>query len=304
MKWGNLKWSLPGALIVLYLLSGVYVVGSDEMGVVVMFGQVIENRVPPGIHYRLPWPITSVQTPQVAAIRRMSIGFEMFKHLQDIPPSREESERLTGDMNVVFVALMVQYTIQDPARYLYETEAPDFLIRKAGEAFLCQKVGTIRVDDLLTVSKSEVELCVRQKLQAFLDSIAAGLLIRSCNLQKIEPPTEIIEAFNDVARAKANREKIINEAQTYSSELLPRTRGEAQKTVQDAQARSAARISRAQGDVDRFDKLLAEYNRNPSILSQRLFWDTVQEILTKVRKVIVEDKKGQETNLRIVQPAP
>lgn len=208
-------------------------------------------------------------------------------------------------MNVISVAMMVQYTVQDPAKYLYETESPDFLIRKAGEAFLCQKVGTLRVDDLLTVSKAEVELFVRQRLQVFLDSIGTGLLVQSCNLQKIEPPSEVIEAFNEVSRAKANREKIINEAQTYAAELIPRTRGEAQKTVLAAQSQAAARLGQAQGDMARFEKLLVEYHHDSTILRQRLFWDSVQEILGKARKLIVDEgKKGAGTTLRIVQPGP
>ncbi len=158
---------------------------------------------------------------------------------------------------------------------------------------------------MLTVSKAEVERSVRQNLQAFLDSIGTGLLVQSCNLQKIEPPAEVIEAFNDVARAKSNREKTINDAQTYASELIPRTRGEAQKNLLAAQSQSAARLGQAQGDVIRFDKLLTEYHRDPAVLSQRLFWDSVQQILSKARKLIIEEgKKGEGTTLRIVQPGP
>ena len=302
MSTGKIIQGSAAVLIAFYLLLGIYVVGSDEMGVVLSFGRVIADRVPPGIHYHLPWPLAKATKVKVTAIRRMSIGFEFARQLQNIPPSREESERLTGDMNVISAAAMVQYTIEDPAKYLYSVESPDFLVRKVGEAFLCRKIGTIPVDDLLTVSKAEVELSVRQSLQAFSDSLDAGLLIRSCNLQRIEPPPEVIEAFNEVSRAKANREKTISEAQTYAAELIPRSRGEAQKQVQAAQGRAAAQVSRAVGEVARFDKLLAEYQRGPAILKQRLFWDTVQEILSKARKVIIEQDKGN--TLRIVQPAP
>jgi membrane protease subunit HflK len=293
-----------GLLLLIYLLSGLYVVSSDELGVVVSFGKVVANRVPSGMHYHVPWPFAGAKTPQVTAIRRMSIGFQILKDAQGLPPEREESERLTGDMNVISATLMVQYTIHDPAQYLFHAEDPDFLIRKAGEAALCQKIGISRVDDLLTVSKSEVELFVRRNLQDFLDSARAGLLIRSCNLQKIEPPPEVIEAFNEVARAKSNREKVINEARTYGSELIPRARGEAQRLTQEAHSNAAAQLGRAQGDVARFDKLLTEYRRSPEILRRRLFWDTVQQILSKARKVIIEDDKKGGTKLRIVQPTP
>ncbi len=302
MSKGKIIQGSVAVLIALYLLLGIYVVGSDEMGVVLSFGRVIADRVPPGIHYHLPWPLAKATMVKVTAIRRMSIGFEFAKQIQSIPPSREESERLTGDMNVISVAAMVQYTIEGPAKYLFAAESPDFLVRKAGETYLCQKIGNIRVDDLLTVSKSEVELFLRQRLQAFSDSLDIGLLIRSCNLQRIEPPPEVIEAFNEVSRAKANRERTINEAQTYAAELIPRSRGEAQKQTQTAQARGAGQVSRAEGEVARFDKLLTEYKRDPAILKQRLFWDTVQVILSKARKVIIEQGKGN--TLRIVQPAP
>ena len=289
-------------LILVYLLFGLYVVESDEMGVLLSFGRVIADRIPPGIHYHLPWPLAKATKVKVTAIRRMSIGFEFAKQLQNVSASREESERLTGDMNVISAAAMVQYTIEDPAKYLFSAESPDFLLRRAGEAFLCRKIGTIPVDDLLTVSKAELELFLRQSLQAFSDSLGVGLLIRACNLQRIEPPPEVIEAFNEVSRAKSNREKTINEAQTYAAELIPRSRGEAQKQTQTAQAHGAAQVGRAEGEVARFDKLLTEYKRDPAVLKQRLFWDAVQEILSKARKVIIEQDKGN--TLRIVQPTP
>ncbi|MCX6639334.1 MAG: FtsH protease activity modulator HflK [bacterium] len=290
---------LLGCLAV-YILSGLYTVASDEMGVVTSFGKVIDDRIPPGIHYRFPWPITRLKTPQVTAIKRMSIGFKLAEKAVGTEPSRAESERLSGDANVISVAMMVQYTIRDPADYLYRTEGADFLVRKAGEALLCQKIGQIPVDDLLTVSKAEVEQYLRKELQVFSDRIKAGLQIRSCNLQKIEPPLEVIESFNDVSRAKANREKTINDAYSYQSELLPKARANAQQLVQNAQAQAAAKVSQAQGEVARFEKLLIEYSKNPAILRQRLYWDTLEPILAKARKLIIEDGKGDGTKLRIV----
>ena len=149
--------SIALVVFIVYILFGIYTVGSDEMGVVTMFGKVIQDRVPPGIHYTLPWPFTRVQTPRVTVIKRMSIGFKLAEQLQGIKPSREERERLSGDANVIDMSMMVQYTVRDPADYIYKTEGPDFLLRKAGEALLCEKVGRIPVDNLLTVSKAEVE---------------------------------------------------------------------------------------------------------------------------------------------------
>jgi membrane protease subunit HflK len=297
---------LLSILLMLYLLSGIYSVGSDEMGVVTMFGHVLADRVPPGIHYSAPWPFTRIYKPKTTAIRRMSIGFKLMDQIQGIKPSRDESERLSGDSNVLTISLMVQYTVRDPADYLFKTEAPDFLVRKAGEALLCAMVGKLGVDDLLTVSKAEVEQNVRGGLQAFSDSVGAGLRIQSCSLQKVEPPQEVIESFNDVARAKANREKTINEARTYHSELIPRARAQAQQIIQTAEAAAAARLGQAEGDVARFEKILLEYRRNPEILRQRLFWETVQVILVGAQKYIIEegDGKNQGTTLRVVTTTP
>ncbi|MBU1881875.1 FtsH protease activity modulator HflK, partial [bacterium] len=259
-----------GVVLGIYLLFGFYTIASDQMGVVTMFGKVINDRVSPGIHYRLPWPFTSVQKPQVTAIRRMSIGFKLAEQMQGMRPSREERERLSGDWNVITVSLMVQYTVRDPAQYLFKTEGPDFLLRKVGEALICEKVGRFPVDEMLTVGKFEVEQYVRSGLQAFVDQVDAGILIRSCNLQKVEPPAEVIESFNEVSRAKANREKVINEAHAYQSELLPRARAEAQQIKQLAEAQARERIRQAAGEVERFEKLLTEYRRNPEVLKQRL----------------------------------
>ncbi len=288
--------------LVIYLLFGFYTIASDEMGVVTLFGKVIEDRVPPGIHWKLPAPFTRVDKPKVTVIKRMSIGFKLAEQIQGIKPSREERERLTGDANVLRVAMMVQYIVRDPADYLMNTEGPDFLLRKAGEALLCEEVGSVSVDELLTVRKAEVEQFLRQGLQTFSDEMRAGFHIQSCNLQKVEPPSEVIESFNEVSRAKSNREKIINEARTYQSELLPRARAESQRIIQSAQASAAARISQAEGEKARFDKLLVEYRRNPNILRQRLFWDCVQSILTESRKIIINDDEGN--TLRIITTPP
>ncbi len=274
------------------------------MGVLSMFGKVIKDRIPSGIHYRLPWPITTIEKPKVTAIKRMSIGFKLAEQLQGIKSSREERERLTGDANVINLSMMVQYTVRDPAIYLYNAETPDFLLRKAGEAFLCEKVGRIPVDELLTVAKAEIEQHIRSSLQVFCNNFNTGLQITSCNLQTVEPPAEVIEAFNEVSRARADKEKIINEAHSYRSELLPAARGRAQEITQTAEAQAAGRISRAEGETDRFNKLLVEYQRNPQVLRQRLFWDCVQVILTDARKIIIEDKVNRETSVRIIVPPP
>ncbi len=294
-----------GILLLIYLAFGFYTVGSDEMGVVISFGKVVADRVPPGIHYHLPWPFATVRTPKATVIKRMSIGFKLAEQLQGIPPSREERERLTGDANIINVAMMVQYTVRDPADYLFNAEGADFLLRKAGEGLLCRKIGSIPVDDLLTVGKAEVEQYLRRGLQAFMDSLGVGILVKSCNLQKVEPPAEVIESFNEVSRAKANREKTINEARTYRSELLPQARAQAQQIIQQAQARAAQRVQKAKGELKRFEKLLAQYRRDPQVLKERLFWDTVQKILTGARKIIIEDEgQGKGTTVRIVTPQP
>jgi membrane protease subunit HflK len=294
-----------GIILIIYLAFGFYTVGSDEMGVVISFGKVIADRVPPGIHYCLPWPFTTVKTPKATVIKRMSIGFKLAEQVQGIPPTREERERLTGDANIITVAMMVQYTVRDPADYLFNAEGADFLLRKAGEGLLCRKIGSIPVDDLLTVGKAEVEQVMRRGLQAFMDSMEVGILVKSCNLQKVEPPSEVIESFNEVSRAKANREKTINEARTYRSELLPKARAQAQQIIQQAQARAADRVQQAKGELKRFEKLLVEYRRDPKVLRERLFWDTVQEILTKARKIIVQDEtRGNGTTVRIITPQP
>lgn len=293
---------LIGIAVILYISTGFYTIGSGEMGVVTFFGRVVEDKVAPGIHYNLPWLFVKVYKPSVGIVKRMSIGFKLMDQVQDIPPSRDESERLSGDSNVITVSMMVQYTVRDPADYLFATEGADFLLRKAGEAFLCEKVGNISVDELLTVGKLQVEQYIRQGLQAFSDSIGAGFQIRSCNLQKVEPPQEVIESFNEVSRAKADREKIINEAHSYHSDILPKARAQSQKIFQQAQAESAARISQAEGEVARFEKLYTEYRRDPSVLKQRLYWDTIEDILQKARKIIIEE--NQKGNLRIVTSPP
>ena len=281
-------------VIALYLASGIFVVAPDEQGVVRRFGKFVRIESP-GLNYHLPYPIETVVTPAVTQVKRVEIGFRTISfgqptRYQEVPA---EALMLTGDENIVSADAIVQYKIKDPVSYLFNIILPEETVKNAAEAALRQVIGERKIDEALTVGKYEIQEETKKLLQDLLDSYKAGIFIVAVQLQDVNPPKEVQEAFKDVASAKEDKSKYINQAQGYENDLIPKARGEAVKMTKEAEGYKIERIKKAEGDVAKFNNILTEYKKGEYITQARLYLETMEEILPNMNKVIVDLKENQ-----------
>ena len=281
------------AVVGLWLLSGIYIINPDEQGVVLRFGKY-ERTEGPGPHYAWPVPIETVYKPQVTQVLRSEVGFRSVGQsatfqqgqVRTIP---EEASMLTGDENIVNVQFSVQYKISDPVQYLFNVSAPAALVRNAAEAAMREVIGNSQIDSAITDGKLKIQSEATQLLQQILNRYGAGIHVIAVQLQDVHPPQDVIEAFKDVASAREDKSRIINEAEAYRNELLPKARGQAAAMRNQAEAYSATRVRNAEGDASRFDALRVEYEKAPKVTKQRLYYETMEDILAGAGEKVLMD---------------
>lgn len=296
------------ALAALYLLSGVYVVNPGEEAVVRRFGRVVQPRVGEGLHYRFPWPVERADKVNVSEIRREGIGVTPPEHgLRLHPP--EEVQVLTGDENIVNLKVIVQYRVKDPADFLLRVDYDaNPLIRNAIRHALTAVGAEARVDDLLTVGRTELQRAVQAAGQRTLDEYRSGVQLVNLTLQEVIPPREAADAFRDVASAREERAKAINDAQGYRNSIVPEARGKAERMLREAEGYQADAVNRARGDAARFASILGEYRRSAGengteVTLYRYYVEAMEKILPRVRKYVVDPKgRNERVNIRVVEP--
>ena len=299
-KLKNLKfpiWKIGVAVVViLWLLSGIYIVAPEEMGVVKRFGE-FDRLTGPGPHYHIPYPFESVLTPDVAKVRRIEVGFRSTSQSGDfeqgqIRPIVDESLMLTGDENIVDVQFIVQFQIDDPVAYLFNVDDPEATVKNAAEAAMREIIGKSEIDDALTTGKHEIQIMTQDLTQDILNLYKTGILIVSVQMQNVHPPNEVIDAFKDVASAREDRSKIVNQAKAYRNDILPRAQGRASIIVNEAQAYAESKILQAEGDANRFLAVLEEYNKAKDVTRLRLYLETMEAIYSDpgVQKVILSNE--------------
>lgn len=293
------KWIL--VLFVLYLLSGFYIVGSDEVGVVRLFGRVWQRRVPSGLHYRPPFPITRLDKVKVRQIRRITVGMEAIDVVVGRQAHPLQAQFLTGDQNIILVRTVVQYTVRDPVRFLFAASEPEGLAGKIVEAALTNEIAQMTVDEIMTTGKIAIQNLVRQKAQKRLDEI--GVSIAAVTIEKVAPPEPVKDAFEAVTQARQTRYRLILEAQSYANTIIPQARGESQKIINEALAYRDRRVAEAKGEAERFLALLAEYRMAKDVTRARLYLEAMEKLLPKIKKVIV-DPKGGQLDVGMVQKQP
>jgi membrane protease subunit HflK len=290
-------WLVIAAVVAVYFLTGIYAVQPEEMGVVVRFGRVVADAVAPGIHYHLPAPIEKVHKPKTAEIKQVFVGA-----IGGRWPSGG-LEMITGDTNVILLQVIIQYAINDPVSYLFSTEDPQALVSYIGEEALARVVGSMGVDDLLTTEKLSAQDKVKARVQSVLDAYSAGIEVIGAYFQEISPPVEVAYAFRDVASAREDRNRIINEAEGYSNTILPTTRGQAQSMVTGAEGYSKERVERATGEADRFVALLGEYNKHKDLTASRIYIEEMEKILPSLKIYVLDKKDGKGvSSLRLMLP--
>jgi len=284
-----------------YLLSGIYAVGPQQLGVVVRFGKVVADAVAPGIHYHLPYPIETVYKPKTAEIKKLFLGV---RRKGSTGTSQSKGlEMLTGDTNVLLVQAVIQYAISDPVKYLFATEDPQTVIEAAADQALTRIVGSMSVDSLLTTEKLHAQTLVKQKMQEVLDSYNVGVKAIGAYCQEIGPPVEVAYAFRDVASAREDKNRLISEAEGYRNQVIPTTRGQADKMIKDAEGYSKERIERARGEAERFLALLEEYRKSKDLTASRIYVEKMEKILPRLKIYVVDrGKEGGVSNLRLLLP--
>jgi membrane protease subunit HflK len=279
----KLAWSV----LLLWILSGIFFVPTDQQAVVTRFGAVAEPRVAPGIHYALPWPVDRVFKLKVQQLQRQVIGGEA----ADLVLGRTQpivSQFLTGDQNIISMRTVVQYSVGVPADYLFHSADVAQTTAAVVEAALARRIALADVDAILTTEKLAIQDAVLGAAQQRLNSYGVGVKLSTVNIEGVTAPPEAADAFRDVASARADTARIVSQAQSYANDLLPRARGEAQQMLESAEAYRSSRINESIGDAARFSALAAEYAKAPQVTGQRLYIEALEQVLPKIRKVIVE----------------
>ena len=274
-------------VVLLWLASGLYVVAPDEQGAVQRFGKHTVTTEP-GLHYHLPYPIETVHTPKVTQVRRMEVGFRSRPGQQDAMHIPKEALMLTGDENIVDLQFAVQYHISDAAKYLFNVKDPDGTVRSVAETAIREIVGQRPIDDVLTRARAEIQQETQALMQNILTSYGAGLQVDEIALQSAQAPDPVRPAFRDVISAREDRARAVNEAEAYSNDILPRARGRAERILQEAQAYEARVVNQAEGSAQRFRDIYEEYAKAPEITRKRLYLETMEQVLNRANKVMVD----------------
>jgi len=285
-------------VVTVWLLSGIYVVEPDEQGVVQRFG-AYTSRTAPGINYHLPWPIEKVQTPKVTREHQINIGYRQTSNVNEPESARdvtEESLMLTGDENILDINFTVFWVIKDAGAYLFNVEnpsnAPDATVKAVAESAMREVVGRNNIEAILTESREAIQDDVRVLMQQMLDSYTAGITVTRVQMQKADPPQQVIDAYRDVQAARTDQERMRNEAEAYANKVIPEARGAAARIIQQAEGYKQQVTSEAQGEAQRFVAIYEQYRKAPDVTRRRIYLETMQDILGGTNKIIIDKSAG------------
>jgi modulator of FtsH protease HflK len=276
-----------------WLATSVFMITTDEQGVLLRFGRVVDDRVPPGIHAKLPWPCDAVTRLKARETKRLGLGIALAGQVTGWAPSPAEIELLSGDQNIVNVECVVQYNIAGPREYLFGSAAPEDLLKAAAKNALLEVIGRMPVEDVLYEKRVEIQQRVQERLANLAAAYRAGVSINSVNIQRVYPPQEVAAAFNDVVSAKADRFRLLEEAHGYANDIIPKAQGEAYRTERLAEAYRQEKTEAAQGAAQRVRDIYAKYQTAPADTRHRLYLETLEQCLARARKVIVDTRGGQ-----------
>ncbi|MBQ8870906.1 MAG: FtsH protease activity modulator HflK [Alphaproteobacteria bacterium] len=298
-----------GVLVLLWLASGFYQVSPSEQGVVLRFGKYVDTT-DAGLHYHLPYPVEQVIKVNVTQERSINLGVaeavsasnRYYNNNSSVAlNSFTESHMLTGDENIVDINLTVVWKIKDAKDYLFNVRSPDVTVRVAAQSVLREIVGQSEMQPIITGDRGKVEEETKEELQKVLDDFGSGIVIVRVKLQKADPPKQVVDAFNEVQRAKADMERYKNEAEAYRNEVLPKAKGEAAKRIQEAEAYKQAVIDKANGDAQRFNLVYDAYKQGKKVTAKRLYLETMEDVLSKSDTVVI-DPSAKGSNVLPVLP--
>jgi modulator of FtsH protease HflK len=287
---------VAGIAIILWGLSGFFRVEADELGIVLRFGRYVRNA-PPGLNYHIPYPIETVLLPKALRINRIDIGMRLDEGMRrgtgwrDVP---EESLMLTGDENIVDVDFTVLWRIKPngAADYLFNIQNPEGTVKAVAESAMREVIGRSEIQPILTGARQNVETAVQELIQRVLDSYQAGIQITQVQMQKVDPPQQVIDAFRDVQAARADAERAQNEAQSYANQVVPEARGNTARILQAAEAYRQQTVAEATGQASRFLKIYDEYKKAPDVTRQRMYLESMERIFGGTDKIIIDTPGG------------
>jgi membrane protease subunit HflK len=288
-------------VLVLWGFSGFFRVEPDELGVVLRFGKQV-REVQPGLNYHLPYPIEKVLTPKALRVNKIDIGMRIVDDLRrggtttrDVP---EESLMLTGDENIVDVDFSVLWKVKPTGvgDYLFNIQNPEGTVKAVAESAMREVIGRSEIQPILTGARQTTENAVQELMQRTLDHYGAGILVQQVQLQKVDPPAQVIDAFRDVQAARADLERAVNEAQTYANRVVPEARGRVAQITQAAEAYKQQTVAEATGQTARFLKIFEQYKKAPDVTRERMYLETMERILGGTDKIIL-DSGGSGSNV-------
>jgi len=277
---------IVAVVLMLWLASGIYQVQPGEEGVIRTFGRYTVTTGP-GLNYRLPWPVQTVTIVNVESIRRAEIGFRTSAEGAKID-MLDEALMLTKDENIVQVELLVQYRIGDSRDFVFNVQNAERVLLTTAEVALRSTVGNMTIDAVITEERARVQDETREFLKRLLDEYGSGIMVTDVRLQVADPPSEVRDAFQEVVRARADKERLINEAQAYANDVVPRARGEKQKQIEEATAFKDQQVLLATGDAERFLAVLREYRLAPGVTRERMHIEALETILAQVELILLD----------------
>lgn len=300
LVFGYLKWLLL-VLIGAYLLSGIYKIDKDSVGVVTRFGAVLHRSMPPGLHYKLPRPIDAVHHVAVKQVKNLQLtDFLMEK---DKPLSRSRGDAfffdteidpycITGDNNIVAIKLLLKYTVSDPVAYLFSNKESDALLERTAASLVVHMLAQRRIDEILTSGKKQIESEILKALRSRIVALKMGIGINFLEIENISPPSTVEDAFNQVINAKVNKKQVLNEAQGYYNRVVPKARSSADQILQDALANKHERIAKAQGQSARFLSRLQSHRQDPETSKKKIYLSFIQSLYPNLKEIRVVDSNG------------
>ena len=296
---GSFKYFIILAVL-LWLLSGIYIIDPAERGVVLRFG-AFQNSTSQGPHWHIPYPIETVYKVNVERIRATEIGFRNIQNSSYSGAVSSESLMLTKDENMVDVKLAVQYKIADAQAYLFNVFNPELTLSHVVQSVIRQVVGDNTMDHVLTTGREQVAQEVKRHSQALLNEYNTGLIITAVTMQDAQPPIQVKASFDDVVKAREDEQRYINEAKAYANDIVPKARGASQRLIAEAEAYKSQVVSKSEGEAYRFTKILTEYLKAPVVTKERLYRETLEEVLGSTSKVIVDSNSNSLMYLPIDQ---
>jgi membrane protease subunit HflK len=278
---------IPMLVILIWLGSGFYIVNEGERGVVLRFGKFVETTQP-GPRWHLPSPIESAEVVNLQQVRTVEVGYRANVKSKML----KESLMLTDDENIIDIQFAVQYILKSPEDFLFNNRHPDEAVHQAAETAIREIVGKSKMDFVLYEGRAEIAARAAKLMQDILDRYKTGISISKVTMQNAQPPEQVQASFDDAVKAGQDRERAKNEGQAYANDVVPRARGAASRLLQEADGYKQRVIANAQGDASRFKQILVEYSKAPKVTRDRMYLDTIQQMMTNSSKVLVDQKGG------------